>query len=461
MAAWLPVLLAAGLAGCVTTSPCDRACVSQEIQERSGRPLGPDVPPETCRFAPQGPLNEDQAIAFALWNNPAFNELLVDLKISQADLLTAGLLPNPEFVYYWPAHLKPMKYLIDFPLESLWLRNIRVAAAGRENDRVCRRLVQSGLDLIRDVRQAYADVLLAQGRLRVAEESVNLRRQIAQLAEARLKAGDIGPQEEAAARIDALLATQEETRARAELPVVAARLRNLLGLDDHNEELVLDGAVPVPKETLAIEPLLGEAMTARPDVLATEKAVEAAAERLRLAKMSWFRVLGLLDATSGRQTGHEVSPAVRFTVPIFHRGEGGIARAEAELERAVRNRNTVQHQALFDVRRSFAQYQQSRGELEVLEGKVLPEVEQAIDRARRAYREGNASYLIVLESTRQLLDTRLRQTVLQADLRRFWAELERSVGRKLPTTPPAPAPGAPEPLAEPAPLPPPMQDNTP
>jgi outer membrane protein TolC len=93
--------------------------------------------------------------------------------------------------------------------------------------------------------------------------------------------------------------------------------------------------------------------------------------------------------------------------------------------------NTAQHLALFDVQRSFAQYQQARAEMDVLEGRVLPEVERAIARSERAYREGNASYLIVLESTRQLLDSRLRRAVLAGDLRRFWAELERSVGQKL------------------------------
>ncbi len=72
---------------------------------------------------------------------------------------------------------------------------------------------------------------------------------------------------------------------------------------------------------------------------------------------------------------------------------------------------------------------------------MLPEVEAAIARSRRAYQEGNATYLIVLETTRQFLDSRLRQAQLQGDLRRAWAELERSVGRRL-IAPPLAHPGA-------------------
>ena len=45
--------------------------------------------------------------------------------------------------------------------------------------------------------------------------------------------------------------------------------------------------------------------------------------------------------------------------------------------------------------------------------------------------EGNINYLLVLEATRQLLDSYVREAQLEADLRRSWAELERSVGRSL------------------------------
>ena len=82
---------------------------------------------------------------------------------------------------------------------------------------------------------------------------------------------------------------------------------------------------------------------------------------------------------------------------------------------------------------------------------MRPEVEAAIRRAQAAYQEGNVSIFVVLETTRQLLDSRLREAVLEADLRRFWAELERSVGRRLPAgpaPPPATLPGL-KPPAEP------------
>src|SRR5438132_812174 len=102
--------------------------------------------------------------------------------------LQAGLLPNPEFVALFSVPEKPFRYAFDFPLEALWLRPVRMAAAGRESQRVGQRLSQAGLDLIRDVRQAYADVLLARGRQKVTQDNAKLRGDIASLAQKRLEA---------------------------------------------------------------------------------------------------------------------------------------------------------------------------------------------------------------------------------------------------------------------------------
>jgi cobalt-zinc-cadmium efflux system outer membrane protein len=84
-------------------------------------------------------ITEDEAVLIAPWNNAAFQALLVELDLARADLIDAGLLPNPELVYFFPVTDKPYKYAMEFPLEALWLRPIKIAAAGRESARVCQR----------------------------------------------------------------------------------------------------------------------------------------------------------------------------------------------------------------------------------------------------------------------------------------------------------------------------------
>ena len=375
-------------------------------------------------------LTEDEAVSIALWNNAAFQELLVDLGIARGDLIQAGLLPNPEFVYFWPVSDKPFKYLFDMPLEAIWLRPIRVRSAAMEAERVSERLAQAGLDLARDTRQAYADLALAHERRRIAIQATELRGRVAGFAEKRLQAGDISPQESATAKIDALQAEQDATRISYEAPILEERLRNLMGVGILPNRLNLDPG-PVPfQRGVDVNALVQMALAERPDALAANEALAAAEARLTFAKVGWVRLLGLLDATSG-QNGHEFGPAARITVPIFNRNQGAIARAEAELERALRNRKTVANQIIMDVRRAELQYRQANAELATLLQKVRPELEGATSRAQGAYERGNVTIFIVLDTTRQLLDNYLREAQLHGDLRRTWAELERSVGRRL------------------------------
>jgi cobalt-zinc-cadmium efflux system outer membrane protein len=139
----------------------------------------------------------------------------------------------------------------------------------------------------------------------------------------------------------------------------------------------------------------------------------------------------MADATSGRGTGHELGPASRVTLPIFNWNQGGIARAEAELAKASRQRETIRNQIVLEVLQAHYRYSQARAELDVLDKQVRPEVETAIQRMDKAYREGHVPYVVVLETTRQFVDSRVRQQQLHAEVRRTWAELERSVGRHL------------------------------
>lgn len=433
---------------------CNDVCVSQQLVERTGYAVCSAHSPCEIFFPPgtslDDGLTEDEAIVIALCNNAAFQELLVDLKLARGDLIQAGLLPNPEVAFFFPVTDKPYKYLVDFPVESLWLRPIRVAAAEGELQRTRDRLAQAGLDLIRDVRTAYADTLLAQDRVAATARGVTLRTKLAQLAETRLDAGDISPQEAATARIDGLQATQDAVRVGFEVPVAEERLRFLMGIGDWRVPLKLDAPAPVPIAGLQVDALVDEAVATRPDALAATQTVVAARERLRIARLGWIRVLGIADATSGRDTGHELGPALRWTLPIFNRNQGAIIRADGELERAARAQRTVENQIILDVRRSFLQYDQARGEFSWLESKVRPEVEAAIRRSQSAYLEGATAYVVVLETTRQVVDTLLREAQLRADLRRTTAELQRSVGRHL-QSPLQPA-AVPEPVRLPDPV---------
>ena len=430
------VAMLIGATGCHSVpTVCDRDCVSSKVAARTGHSLvselgcGQVVYPNGASLSDG--LSEEEAVLIALWNNAAFQEQLVDWKIAHGDLVQAGLLPNPELYYVASAPDKPFRYAVNVPIEALWLRPIRIAAAERESNRVCERLTQAGLDLIRDTRQGYADLQLARGRLRVADQAEELRQRITTFAQKRLDGGDASPQEVATAKIDSLQAKQDVVRIRQDVALAEERLRNVLGLSDDRTPLTPIDPPPPVRGDFDADVLSAEAVSSRPDLLAVAQAADAAQERLRLAQIGWFQFLGIADATNGRNTGHEFGGGFRMTLPIFNHNEGAIARAEAEWEKLCRQKQTMHNQIVLDVRQAHLRYAQARAELEVLDGQTRPEVAGAIERASAAYRDGDVGYILVLQTSRQLIDTELRQEQLHAELRRAWAELERSVGRHL------------------------------
>src|SRR6185503_6437187 len=168
------ILMIVILGGCASKRPSQVSTkVSKRIEEHTGHGLNPSsssafaLPPGV---SPDDGLTEDEAVAVALWNNAAFQADLTALGFARADLIEAGQLRNPILTLLLPWGPKQLEFTAGFPLEVFWQRPRRVAAAKIDFERVAESLVQTGLNLVRDVRVAYADVALADDRARIASE---------------------------------------------------------------------------------------------------------------------------------------------------------------------------------------------------------------------------------------------------------------------------------------------------
>lgn len=373
-------------------------------------------------------LSESEAVYFALHHNAAFKALLVDLKLAKADLVNAGLLPNPELLFSFSATNKPYRYAIDFPLEALWLRPIKLRNMKNEADATASRLTQAGLNLIKDVRLAYAQVVLAEERLTVTESSYLLRQQIHLLSSKRLASGDMNGKDVLLAENDAVIAKRDWELAQYDLTAQTEALLYLLGASSLQRQISLSPNLIPACEVQEVDTLLTQSLVQRQDILGAQFLVKAAEERLNLSKVSWFRLFGIADATSGQVNGHTLSPSIRATLPIFNQNKGGISRAEAEVEKAILNLEALRQQAALEVRTAHVQYLQSCHDWHVMQNSLLPSVKKMIALTEHSYEEGDISYLQTLEANRQFVDTQIREVTLKAEVISKWAELTRNIG---------------------------------
>ena len=446
---WLcGVLLATG--GCHWAGvPGRRGFVSSELTSRFGHGISTSVCPGQSVIPPDVSLDdgitEDEAVHIALWNNAAPLELLTDLGISRAQLLSAGLISDPQFIVIFPLGPKQLEFIGYQSVDALWLRPIRRRVATRDLNQVSESMVQNGLNTIRDARVAHADLVQTQQQSGVARDAESIREQIAELARKRLAAGDISELEAATSQIDALQAKAAAARAVLDVSLAQHRLRTVLGLTMLDVPMLAVGnAGPSVERGDAgvieedAEALINTALAMRPDLRAAEIGIEAACERIGLANHQFMTLDAIYDANGQGIEGFESGPGLRFTVPIFNGNRGGIAIAKAQWQKAARQYVTVRDQITLDVRTAHTQLLQARENLRLVQSEILPATKEAEQMARRNYQSGGATYFLVLQTTGPYLDARMRESLLIADVQRATAELERSVGTRLVISPPEP-----------------------
>ncbi len=411
----------------VATPVTDRILSATGAAARIHAPGVADVPPSVD---PQDGLSSDEAVATALWNNAAFQVTLSQLGFARADLVEAGMLTNPVLSLLFPLGPKQFEATLRWPIEVLWERPKRRAAAQLALDATASSLVQSGLELALAVRLSHADYALAIDRQRLATDTASALERIDTLTQSRLAAGDIGALEARVARVDAARGRQDADRAAHDVRLARERLRLLMGLAANDAVVDRIQASLAPDTCGAAADLLPRALAARPDVRAAEIAVEAAAARLGWERRRVLAFTAVLDANGQGTQGFEAGPGVDVGLPIFNRNQGGRLRAQTELQRASAAYVAIQQQIGLDVREAVTLLDQAQESRTAWRTTLVTPLEANLADAEDAYRAGDNSFLFVLENSRRLIEARLRERELAADETRALARIERATGAK-------------------------------
>jgi len=373
-------------------------------------------------------ITAEQAVAIALWNNAAFQSALTGLGISRAEVIQAGQLTNPTFFAFFPVGPKQMEFAAKFPAEAIWLRPRRVEIAEKNAGIVANGLEEGGLELIRQVKIACADLELAKHTLSATREANNLLSELARLAKARVEAGDAGELEAARAQAAASLAAQSVMLREADLTLAEQRLRALLGMASQARPVTLTGC-PLPRGVATpVEEVMKEAWAARPDLRSTELALEAAIVRKGLTKTDFLPVLVVLDS-NGLGHNFELGPGLDLTLPIFHQNQAAKVLADANVAKAAAEYVSVRERIAAEVREAYAQLQKASRERASWD-RTMPSLENVATQARTAYELGDLSRIEALDAARTLADSKVQMADALARQRRGLADLERAVGRQ-------------------------------
>jgi cobalt-zinc-cadmium efflux system outer membrane protein len=427
------VWLAVFCAGCGSTTTFDRDFVSSELETRVGAAL----PLETIGTEVQLPpgvlltdgLGEEESVAIALWNNASFHAELAELGVAKADLLEAGLLPNPVLSLVFPGNSKAREGTLSVPIQLLQ-RPTRIAIAELNAERIAQGLLETGLGLTRDVRIAYAQLDFAETREALAERDATLAAEVAEIAGGQRDAGQISEVEVSRIEAESLAAMAAFQDAVRQSAAARHRLLGLLGFAESSGLALVPQATGSDAPPPPLPALLDVALASRPDLRAAELTVEAAAESARWERQQTYDFLALLDIDEEEGGPLDTGPGFEFELPLFDRNQGGRERAAARLEQAGLRYTAVRRSIVLDVTEHYAAHASAREAASAWREGIVPRLEETHEDTKRALSLGSVSELTVLQAEQRLLGAQLASAEAQLELKRASAELAHSVGQK-------------------------------
>ncbi|MCF7976369.1 MAG: TolC family protein [Phycisphaerae bacterium] len=422
-------------AGCSVKSPYDRDYVSEGIKEHATFELGQGIEPGKWSV-PEGMslengLTQDECVALALWNNAQFQADLSALGFARADLLEANMLPNPVFSLFFPVGPKLLETRLAMPIEALWQRPERLAAAHLNAEAVAENLIEHGLGFVREVQAAYVAVWRATERTRLAQEEAALSTEMADLAWKRMRSGDSSEFEAMQAKADSLRVTESLQQCQKEKALATHRLLSLMGITENRENYMFVPPDPMKDAQVPQETLETLALAARPDLRAMELNIEAAGKRLGWEKSKVYQFIAMIDGKDKGASSITIGPGLSTEIPIFNQNNGAVARAHTELDQAAWAYEAKRHEILLQVKEAYTQYISTREALALWQDETVPCLKQVESQIQKACDAGELSYVSVLTARQKVLEAEVRSSTLAADLQHCAVQLNYAVGKKM------------------------------
>lgn len=381
-------------------------------------------------------LDQREAVVLALRNSPSFRASLAELAVAEADLYDAMRPANPTLQLIDPVGAGVLEGALAIPIDLL-RRPARVGAARASLRQATLNQVQAGLALARDVIGQFAAVSLAEDRAAALADDAQALDELARILEKKADLGRGTGLDAAAARAAALDRRSDADVAAADLRAARTALSALIGIDVAGAALVRApfavnlGSVP------AADDLLAAALETRPDIIAADLAVEAAAKNRSGAFLEVLKPGAYVDLGKEQGENLKVSGGGTIDLPIFNQGVGAQKRADARLKRALAERDGVRLKVAAEIASAHDAFLSAAAAVDRIEKELLPAAKSSADYAQKAFDLGRSSLTDVLAARRALNSARIKRAEAVASQMRANAALNYSTGRELFSVKPA------------------------
>ncbi len=292
-------------------------------------------------------ISLEEAAVIAVIANPDLKTERDRKKIADAQLIQAGLLPNPQlsYNYEFPTGgvtrdtVNAFGIGIDWDISALVTRQARLSTADFNKKAVDLEVAWKEWQTAEAAKLHWLRLFWTMKKRTLLKEwSLTLGKQVALLRQAVERGVETAPA--LASARTALLEVQAGLAKNMEdIRQEKAALKRIMGLPPDYDPVVQDSAFSIPFDPSVMAQINSapeNIMSRRLDIMALRDACRSSDEHVRETVLSQFPKIGI-GFTHAGDTGDVITtgPAVTLEIPLFDRRQGEIAMARAYRARAI------------------------------------------------------------------------------------------------------------------------------
>jgi cobalt-zinc-cadmium efflux system outer membrane protein len=396
---------------------------------------------QPVRLDPGNGITPTEAAIIAVLANPKLRAERNRRGLAQAQLIQAGILPNPSLSYNIDpvtggnTHGTVTAYGVtaSWEVTSLITQPAKVKAAKQNAESV-------SLDVAWDEWQTAEAARIAVYRLVALEEELATAKQIQDSAQqdAELLRNAVAAHN----KTELDLATAESSRVDAESTTLATaqelekqqlELRRSLGLPPDAKLAIRKGVtLPTRLNAPSQAALLDGLPQSRLDLLALQKGYQSQEEMLRAAILAQFPKISFgLSKASDTTNVHTAGIGVTIDIPVFDRNQGNISIEKATRQKLFDEYTDRVFEARADIATALAAIRSLNVQINTVESAV-PIAQHLLDTAREAFQQGNTDVMSYEQARREYNNKLLLLIKLKEQLVQARSALEIASGRITP-----------------------------
>jgi outer membrane protein len=291
-----------------------------------------------------------------------------------------------------------------------------------------------------DVRTGYYNVLATEALVAVADQTVNSNQKQLDLARGLFEVGQRPRFDVTTADVNFQQSLISQIIAHDAVILYRIALSKAVGQDVSKRTLELPS---VPQDIdLDVPRLMAEALSARPDLRATELEISAADQNLSAAKSAWYPILGVSASYLWNNSRYPVAGGLpapdsnswnilgTITWPFLN---GGASMAQVDVQTGVlassrASRDLLLLQVRSDVEQAVTTVNEARARRAVAT-KLVGQARENLDLAQGRYQAGIGTIIDVTVSQTSYTSAQAQEVKAVFDLATAWAQLQRAIGR--------------------------------